>query len=136
VKTSGAKSPDADKLSESSFNTLLAGVMGIPIAGLGIIIGLMSVMKQIGFSGELIVAFTLMSFLLLVAAEAVFIRLLLRRTKPVKETADNIQNQAQLNEVVIKGLNATQTRGLNEPIPSVIENTTRNLEPIPRKSKT
>lgn len=106
--------------------------MGIPIAGLGIIIGLMSVMKEMGFSKELIIAFSSLSFLLLLAAEAVFIWLLLQnRTRTDKET----RNNAQLKDVEIKELGEAQVRELSEPIPSVTENTTRSFEAINLKPK-
>jgi hypothetical protein len=139
AKVNGAKADDTGKLSESSFNLLVAAVMSIPIAGLGIIIGLMSVMKkELGFSSELIVIFVLASFLLLLVSEAVLIWLLLQRTRTVKETGDSsrLKDDAQLPEVVIKGLNAAKTRELGEPVPTVIENTTRSLEPVMRESKT
>ena len=130
AKVSGTKERDASNLSEESRNFLLAGILGIPIAGVGVIIGLMSVMKQIGFSNELIIVFTSLGFLLLLIAEVVFIwSLLQNRTRTVKETSDNIQ----LKEVEMKRFNEAQVRELSEPIPSVTENTTRSFEPIHRK---
>lgn len=133
AKVSGAKEPDVSKLSEASLNFILVGILGIPIAGLGILIGLMSVMKkELGFSNESTIAFALLGFLLLLAAETVFIWLLIHRTKMGKETG----HIAQLREVVTKGLDEAQVRELPEPIPSVTENTTRSLEPMPRETRT
>jgi len=135
----GAKPDDEGKLSESSFNLLVAAVLSIPIAGLGIIIGLMAVMKdKLGFSSELIITFVAASFFLLLVSEAALIWLLIQRTGKVKETAaDDVQSKdrAELPEVVIKGLSEAKTRGLVEPIPSVVDDTTRNLEPILREPK-
>lgn len=139
ARIGGAKVDEADKLSESSFNLLVASVLGIPIAGLGIIIGLMSVMKdKLGFSNELIGAFIAGAFLLLVVSETALIWLLIQRTKIVRKTDvdSRLKDNAELPEVVIKGLNAAKTRELVEPIPSVIEDTTRSFEPIARESKT
>lgn len=132
ARTNDATGYAASKLSESSFNLLVAGILGIPIAGLGIVIGLMSVMKEMGFSKELIIAFMSLGFLLLLAAEAVFIWLLLQnRTRADKETGNN----AQLREVEINKLGEAQVRELSEPIPSVAENTTRSFEAIHREPK-
>ncbi len=125
AKLSGAKERGAGKLSEDSFIFLIACIIGIPIAGLGIVIGLMEVMKkEIGFSNELILVFTSLSFLLLLAAESVFIWLLLNRTRAVKETGD----KAGSKKVTIKEL--------AEPAPSVTENTTAFIEPLHSESKT
>jgi cbb3-type cytochrome oxidase subunit 3 len=138
ARVSGAKTEDDGKLSESSFNLLVVAVLGIPIAGLGIIIGLMSVMKkELGFSNELITIFISASFLLLLFSEAVLIWLYIQRTRGIRETDDNsrLKDDAQLPEVLIKGLDPAKTRDLIEPIPSVVEDTTRSLEPIARKSK-
>lgn len=138
TRVSGAKTGDADKLSEASFNLLVASVLSIPIAGLGIIIGLMSVMKnQLGFSSELIITFVSLAFLLLLVSEAALIWLLMQRTRQIKEIGDNpqLKANAQLNEVVIKGLDAAKTRELAQPAPSVIDETTRHLEPIPVEIK-
>ncbi|HEX8249810.1 MAG TPA: hypothetical protein VF599_16680, partial [Pyrinomonadaceae bacterium] len=129
-----------DKLSESSFNLLVSAVLGIPIAGLGIIIGLMSVMKdKLGFSSELIVAFVLGAFLLLFVSEVALIFLLLQRARIVrKETGDNwrLNDKTQSPEaVVIKELDAAKTRDLVEPMPTVVEDTTRSLEALAREPK-
>jgi hypothetical protein len=139
ARIGGAKPDEADKLSESSFNLLVAAILSIPIAGLGIIIGLMSVMKEkLGFSNELIIPFIAGAFLLLIVSETALIWLLIQRTKMVKKAGDDSssKNNAQLQEVVIKGLNAAKTRELIEPIPTVTESTTRSLEPVAREPKT
>jgi len=133
ARVSGMKGRAASNLSESSLNVLLGGVVGIPIAGLVLIISLMSVMKkELGFGNEVIIAFTLLSFLLLLVAESVFAWLLIHRTRTIKETGDHVR----LKDVVTKELGEAQPRRLVEPIPSVVENTTRTLEPVRRESKT
>jgi hypothetical protein len=138
ARVGGAKTDEAGKLSESSFNLLVAAVLAIPIVGLGIIIGLMSVMKkELDFDNQMIIVIVSMSFLLLLVSEGVLVWLLIQRTRKVKENAENppSKDNAQLNEVVIKGLNAAKTRELVEPPPSVIDETTRHLEPIPLEIK-
>jgi hypothetical protein len=92
----------------------------------------MSVMKEMGFSKELIIVFASLGFLLLLAAEAVFIWLLVQnRARADKETG----NDAELKAVETKELGAAQPRELSEPMPSVTESATRPFEAIPRESK-
>jgi hypothetical protein len=140
ARVSGAKTDDYDavKLSESSFNLLVASVLGLPIAGLGIIIGLMSVMKdKLGFSSEMIGAVVAGAFLLLFVSEAALVYLLIRRTRiaaGTKRDDDSRLKDAaqQLPEVSVKRLDHAKTREFIEPIPLVTEETTRSLEAIPR----
>lgn len=133
ARVDGAKEHNPIKLPEASLNVILGGILGIPIAGLGIVIGLMSVMKkELGFSNSVIIIVTFLSFLLLLAAEAALIWLLLQtRTRTVRETGDG----SQLTEVVTKELGEAQVRELYEPVPSVTENTTRPFEPVHREPK-
>lgn len=126
----GTKDTDSKELSEASFNTLIGCIIAVPIAGLGLILGMMVVMKEeLGFSNDVIIAFTAVSFLLMAAAEAVFIWLLVQRTRKDKKSPDNSQYS---KEVVIRELSEGQARGLSEPIPAVTEHTTRHLEPVLR----
>ena len=78
-------------------------------------------------------AVTLLSFLIMVGLEAVFIWLLLRRRGGVKEADGSMLSK----EPTTKELDAAQARALPEPLPSVTEQTTRTLEPVysERKSK-
>ena len=137
AKVSDTKSGDIGKLSEASFNTLIAGIMVMPIAGIGIIIGSMSFMKNTGFTNESIIACALISFALLVAAEATFIWLLWSRTRTIKETVDNfyLKENAKLKLIAAKELGAAQMREFVQPIPSVTEHTTRPLETMRREPK-
>ena len=124
-------------LSEASFNTLVGSIVGLAIAGLGVIIGLMSVMKEVlNLSNEIIVPFIIAAFAFIAAGEAVFIWLLLSHSRRSKMPQINSQIDPQfdtnrLNQVEIKGLDAAKS----EPIPSVTEHTTRTLEPVLRESK-
>ena len=133
ARADGSTEHAASKLTEASFITLVAGLMGIPIAGLGVVIGLMSVMKEMGFSKELIIVFASLGFLLLLAAEAVFIWLLVqnRAGRADKENGVN----AGLKGVETRELGEAQVRALPEPMPSVTESATRPFEAIPRESK-
>jgi uncharacterized membrane protein YvbJ len=131
---------DAGMISEASFNILVGGLITIPIVGLGIIIALLIVMKKdLGFDNPMILIITFMSFALLLIAEGGLFWLLMHMTKArktTKSTKTNKKDTAQLNEVVIKGLNEGRHQGIYEPVPSVTDSTTRNLEPVYRDPKT
>lgn len=137
ARVGSANANAAGNLSEASINTLLGGIIALPIGGIGIIIGLLVVMKkELDLVDPMIVTITLLSFTMLMVAEIALIWLLVRHTKATKEPGSAVN----FKDVVLKNLNGAQTRGLaegtHEPIPSIIENTTRNLEPVYRESKT
>jgi hypothetical protein len=122
----------AGRSSELKPELLVSAMAGVFILGLAAIALLMLVMRAV-FAEPLIIAFTLLSFLLLLLVEGVLIGLLLRRTRGAKATS----GAAPSKEQDTKELNAAQARGLPEPVPSVTEHTTRAFEPIygERKSK-
>ncbi len=122
ARVGGANANAADNLSEASFNTLVGGVIGLPLAGIGIIIGLLVVMKQeLGFVDPMIVTITLLSFVMLMVSEITLIWQLMRHTKKAKET---VSTESSFKDVVIKNLNQSQSRelgkGIQEPIPTII----------------
>jgi len=123
-----AVTTEPGRLPESSFNILIAGILGIPIAGVGVAIGLMSVMKEMGFTKVWIIAFVSLCFLLLVAAETVFVWLLLQN-RARKDTATS--TDAELNGAATKQLG--EAKEVAQPLGSVTESATRPFEPVPRK---
>jgi len=133
-KLGGAKGDALDKASELRPETLVSAMMMVFVFGLGAIIGLMAVMRTLpDFDFGRIMAVTLLSFLIMIGLEAVFVWLLLRRRGGVK-AADN---STLSKEPTTKELDAAQARALPEPLPSVTEHTTRTLDPVysERKSK-
>lgn len=129
---------DDDKtLSESSFNFLIAALLGLPIAGIGLIIGVMSVMKkELGMATDATVAVVLLCCLLLLTAEFGILRLLLSRTarsKPKK--AKKAAKEYRLDEAAARTLTEAQPFDAVQPVGSVTENTTRNFEPAYREPK-
>jgi hypothetical protein len=70
----------------------------------------------------------LLSFLIMLSLEGVFIRLLLRRKRGAAEAGATV-----FNGQATKELDATQARALPEPVPSVTEHTTRAFEPLYRE---
>jgi hypothetical protein len=117
--------------------SLVWATVGVSVGGLAIIVGLMAVMKhELHFANGLIVLFSLLSFALLLAAESVFIWMLLssyRRTRSREKEASDI---TQLKGTVTRELGEPQERLLGEPGVSVTEHTTRTLEPVYRERKT
>ena len=133
-KLGGAKGDALDKASEVKPEMLVRAMVMVFIFGLGAITVLMSVMRRLpDFDFGRIMAVTLLSFLIMIGLEAVFVWLLLRRRGGVK-AADN---STLSKEPTTKELDAAQARALPEPLPSVTEHTTRTLDPVysERKSK-
>ena len=135
VKLSGARSDSTIKSPEVRPETLIGAMVFAFVFGLVAITLLMGMMKAVlRLEVGVIIAFTALSFLIMLSLEGVFIRLLLRRKRGAEETADS---------VLLKGLatraelDAAQARVLTESMPSVTEHTTRAFDPIysERKSK-
>jgi hypothetical protein len=105
--------------------TLIAMMAAVFVFGLGAIILLLMALKMVfpepGNIG-LIIFFTLLSFLMMLGVESVFVWMLLRRKKNDKAAA--------------KELNEAKARLLPEPLLSVTEHTTRSLETVDRERQT
>jgi hypothetical protein len=135
AKLGAEKSDSLVKTTELRAESLIiSAIVGLFVMGLLAITVLMGVMKAVlNLNEGLIIAFTLLSFLIMLIIEGVLIRRLLQRKRGTEEASDN---------VILKGsatteLDAAQARVLPEPVPSVTEDTTRTFEPIysERKSK-
>ena len=117
AKLSGAKGDDITK-------NLLFFMTAVFIFGLAAIIVLMMATKFV-FGHEnlgLVIAFTLLSFVIMLAVEGVFVWMLLSRKKGAKEAA--------------KELGEAKARMLPEPMLSVTEHTTRTLDTVDRHGQT
>jgi len=106
---------------------LVFAMMAVFVFGLIAITMLIGVMRTVlAFNEGAMLAFTLLSFLMLVLIEGVFIRLLFRTTRRAEEARATAAMKGQgTNE-----LEAAQARALPEPLPSVTEHTTRTFDPI------
>jgi len=97
------------------------------VMGLFAITIFMGVMKTvIHLDTGAMLAFTTLSFLIMLMLEGIFIRLLFR---PIKHRDSEPRNTFQNNRASTKEL-AAQSRRPMEPIASVTENTTRAFDPI------
>jgi hypothetical protein len=110
---------------------LVCSIVGGLAIGLGCIIGLMAVMKEVAhLETHLIIAFTLLSFFLVFAVEAVLMTQLIRYQKHGR---GELQEKRSLQRPNTKELEASLPRALPDPIPSVTEHTTRAFEPVLRE---
>jgi heme/copper-type cytochrome/quinol oxidase subunit 2 len=127
AKLSGAKSESAAKSPELFSDSMVWAIVSVFIVGLGCIIGLMAMMKELlNFSEKLIVMFSLMSFLLMFVIEGVLIWTLLSRKRESRATGE----AGQLGEQTTKELGPAQARAFTECMGSVTEHTTRSFEPV------
>ncbi len=129
AKLSGAKGDSVSKSSEVKPESLVFGMVAVLVFGFAAIVFLLMAMKMVGLNVEQILAFTILSFLLILLVEGVFIWQLLRRKRGAEETGDTVLSKGQAT----KELDAAQARALPEPVPSVTEHTTRAFEPVYNK---
>lgn len=123
------------KLPHSTFNFLVAALIGLPIAGIGVLIALLSVMKKgLGFGEEMIGAVVLMSFVLFMIAElGVLWQLWLHTRSPKLDNLSVAQTALGVEpDVVIKGLPESRIDPITSKPHSVTEHTTRTLDAVPR----
>ena len=133
AKLGGVKGDSIIKSPEVKPESLVWGMVAVLVFGFVAIVFLMMAMKMVGLDVGQILAFTILSFLIMLLVEGVFIWQLLRRKLGAEETGDTVFLKGQsTNE-----LDAAHARMLPEPVPSVTEHTTRAFEPIygERKSK-
>ena len=126
---------DPNALSETSFHVLIGALLTIPIVGIGLILGLMVVMKQqLGFRDDAIMAVVFVSLLLFLMAEAGVIWLMLTRTKKrqVVTQADE-KRKLDRGSTAERILSEGQPLGFPAAVPSVTERTTRTLDKASRR---
>ena len=127
AKLSGTKGETRIESSEVKPESLVAAMVAVFVLGLGAITVLMGVMKAVlGLNVGMILAFTLLSFLIMLSIEGVIIRLLLRRMRGTDVAGDTVLLKRQATSE----LDAAQARVLPQPVPSVTEHTTRAFEPV------
>ncbi|HLL75295.1 MAG TPA: hypothetical protein VK421_08500 [Pyrinomonadaceae bacterium] len=127
AKANGAKGDAAVKSSGVRPETLAAFMVLLFVFGLGVIAMLTGAMKVLaGFDLPVVLALTLLSFVLLFVVEGVLIGLLLKGRRGNEEAGD----AGRLGEQTTEVLGEAQARVLPDPVPSVTEHTTRSFEPI------
>jgi hypothetical protein len=126
AKVGGAKGDNVNEARGVKPETLVAAMVFVFVFGLGAITVLLGVMKAVlNLDVGQILAFALLSFLIMLSLEGVFVRLLFRRKRGIGEAGDAALSKGQATNE----LDAAQARRLSEPVPSVTEHTTRAFEP-------
>lgn len=109
---------------------LISAMVALFIFGLGVIMGLLTVMKNgIDIEAPQIIPFAILSFLMLFIIEGVIVWRLMRRDRLAKASAAAALTP---NEQTTKELDAARARALpgGMPPPSITEHTTRAFEPV------
>ena len=122
---------DSIRSSEVKPASLLWGMVAVLVFGFVATTFLMMAMKMVGLNVGQILAFTILSFLMMLLVEGAFIWQLLRRKRDAKEAGDTALSKEQAT----KEVETAQARVLPEAMPSVTEHTTRSFEPIYREQK-
>jgi hypothetical protein len=122
-----AKNQSIDKASEPRPDHLVAAMVFITTVGLFSIVALVALLRWTPQLFGPIMAFAMLSFLLVLAIDSLFLWLLLRSKKLSK--ADDAP--IQLKERTTRELEAGQMNALSEPALSVTDHTTRTLAPVP-----
>lgn len=124
-----AKEIRGDKLTEAPIESLVWAIVAMAVVGVGATIGLMAVMKEVlHLENGLILGAALLSFLPFLAAEILFIWLILRQRVRSYEPA-------RAKGATTRELEVAQPRGLPEPASSVTEHTTHTLDPVRRTGR-
>ena len=108
---------------------IVSAMAGIFVLGLPGIVFLIFMLNAVRLDSGQVMAFAWTSLLLLIAIEAFFVLLLLRR-KPLK---DEPPHDPQFRGPQTNELEGRHVVALGEPAPSVTEHTTRAFDPIPRE---
>jgi hypothetical protein len=126
----GAKERSTNKLSELSAGSLVWAIVAITIVGLGAVISLLARLKETPEFAGPIMGFSVLSLLIILATEILFIWLLLRSKTAAKGAADPSQLKGT---PALRELDGGQAQAIPASTVSVTEHTTRTLEPIPSR---
>ncbi len=116
---------DTSASSDNFLISLVWAMVGTFVGGIGVMIGLIAVLKNYGFNEGLVNGFALMTFLAMLTIEGSFVWLLRSRLKAGKR---------QQNLTAGRTLSLTAE---NEPLQSagsITESATRELDPVSRHS--
>ncbi|HEY0098094.1 MAG TPA: hypothetical protein VGB76_03970 [Pyrinomonadaceae bacterium] len=123
------------KLFEKRMESEMEGLFWIIVFGLGLLLGGLVILKKgLGLGENLLLAYMILcsTVLLMYFGLGVWqVRRLARSSREASGTPSQQLGQVETNE-----LNPATTLPTLEPVPSVIEQTTRTLEPAHRQSKT
>jgi hypothetical protein len=112
--------------------SVIWAIVSVSLGGLALLIGLMAVMKNVlNFGTALIITFTALSFLLILIAICVIIWMAVRAKSTAKQPIEKTEPKRETET----DLRAARERLLPEPVYTVTEHTTRDLETANRERK-
>src|SRR6185295_18985468 len=115
---------DHPKLSSTSMESVVWALAAVTIVGMGAVIGLMAVMKEVlHFNDSLIIVFSFLFLATFIGVDSVFIWLLRSKFGAQRISSLTPKMALRTNE-----LDGPSVRILPEPPASVAEHTTRTLE--------
>ena len=119
-----------DKSLTVPITAMLVAITGVGLIGLGIMIGgSLSLRKDAELSQELIGVFMLFAFLIVSVTEFMLVKNLSKLITSATETKSHLLSAPPMHQDL--RLPAAGTMG--EPVPSVVENTTRTLDYVRRE---
>ena len=131
-----AKKSTASSKGAQLIESLVWAIVGVALGGLGLLIGLMAVMKhELQFENHMILLVVLLSFVLLLAAESVLIWLLLKSKGWTSKGENESTEITRLKRAATKELDEPREGLLAEPSVSVTDQTTRTLAPVYRNKR-
>src|SRR4026208_1672204 len=95
AKLNGEKGDSVIKSSEVKPESLIWGMVAVLVFGFVAIVFLMMAMKMVGLGVGQILAFTILSFLIMLLVEGVFIWQLFRRKRGAEEAGDSVLSKEQ-----------------------------------------
>ncbi|MEP7272162.1 MAG: zinc ribbon domain-containing protein [Acidobacteriota bacterium] len=126
AKLKTVKVPTIAKANEASAESLVWAIVAVFAVGMGTTIGLMAVMKNVlDFNEGVIIAFTAVSFLLMILVELVFVSMLIARRRQPREDDEQLD---QFRAQVLAELHAAPIRVPGEPAGSVTEHSTKSFQ--------
>lgn len=119
------KGSGSSKSLEKSVESTVWSIVGVTLSMLGMMIAVMALMNGFGLSGEAVVFFMALMFLVLIGIDGLLVWQLSRQNRLAKKA----RSATQLERSKAAKLNAQPEQLLGEAGMSVTENTTRILEP-------
>ena len=129
AKLAGEISEKPTKSSEVRPEALVWGMVAVLVFGFVAIVFLMMAMKMVGLNVGQILGFTILSFLIMLMLEFVFMWQFVRRNRGGEETGNTALSKKQATNE----LDVAKARALPDHMPSITEHTTRTFDPIYRE---
>lgn len=118
---------DLVKLFEKRMDSEMEGLFWITVLGIGLVLGGMVLMQKVHLSEWLIIAYVILSSMAFITYFGLGLWQVRRLARSSKEAKSIEVEQVQTNE-----LGSAKARVTLEALPSVTENTTHRLEPLPK----